>query len=90
MRLKQPEMPVFDDFKGDLLTVLSSRPLPPGSRVAFGLPLDEGPPIPVQGKVVHAGPLDDDPSRFRMTLRIHSQTREERDRLASAALTKQG
>jgi hypothetical protein len=86
MRVTQPERPVFDDFKGELLTVLARKPLPPGSRVAFALALeDAGEPMGIQGKVVHSIPVVDDLTWYRMTLRIHSQSRKERDRLAAAA-----
>ena len=87
MRIKSPEAAELMEFKGDLLTVSATRPLPPGSRVAFVLPIGGETPVSVQGKVLHADPMSEDSNRFLMTLRVHSLTRDERDRLLSASGT---
>lgn len=86
-RIKEPETPAFIDFKGELLIVSAEAPLPPGSRVAFSLPINDGNPVPVQGKVMSAVPMTDDPVKYRITLRIHSLTREDRERLIAATGT---
>ena len=84
MQIKQPEAPVFVDFEGDRLTVYSASPLPPGSRVAFLIEVDTDAPISVQGKVVHADTVGEGRDLYRLSLRVHSLTREERRRLTGA------
>jgi hypothetical protein len=84
MQIKELDAPTLRDFRGDVLTVNVQHPLPPGSRVAFSLVLsnvDET--IPVQGKVVNTLPSKGDAALFQMTIRVHSLSRDARERLIS-------
>ena len=86
MTIKTPVDPALHDFKGDLLTVIAASPLPPGSRVAFALDIPgEDNLVEVQGKVVYAKPLPEDTSHCKMSIRIHSLPKADRDTLLAAA-----
>jgi hypothetical protein len=82
---KEPQNPLFYDFKGDLLTVIAASPLPPGSRVAFPLNIPgEDNIVSVQGKVVCATPLPEDAPTYRISVRVHSLPKADRDALLAA------
>lgn len=72
-----PLNPLFVSFKSDLATVQVEVPLPPGTRVEFDLALPRGnKTVHLVGKVVSVSP--DREGRFRMNVRVHTLSREER------------
>ena len=79
--LKSPDNPRLLDFKGDVLTVRADGPLPPGSRVAFELKLDETRTIPIAGKIVSTAPRSDG---FALVIRQTGLSREHRTALIDA------
>ena len=86
MSAKIPQHPMFNSFAGEKLTITAAAPLPPGSRVSFQLDLPGTlAPVPIQGKVLLATPLQVDTSQYRMTISLHTVRREEKARLLAAA-----
>jgi hypothetical protein len=80
---KAPTSPVLLDYRGDLLTVSSKSPLPPGSRVDFELPLDSaGSSVRVTGKIASASV--DSKGGFRLVIRVHSLPRSDRAAILDA------
>ncbi len=78
--VKRVEEPRLLDYKGDLLTVSASRPLPQGSRVEVLLRLAKGGrELTVAGKVITF--TSDGDGRFTLVVRCHSLTKEDRDAL---------
>ena len=85
MNTKRPSNPVLCGFSGNLVTISTDAPLPPGARVSFSLPLGEnGAESAIQGKVVHATPSPENAGLFTMVIRVHSLSKEVRDALLSA------
>ncbi len=75
------KQPVFYGYKGDMLTVISDTPIPPGSRIDFPLNLKSADKaIPVRGKIVASVPIA---GGFRITIRLNSLSREDRNSLTS-------
>lgn len=76
--VKRIEEPRLIDYRGDLLTVSSSSPLPQGSRVEVPLRLaNGGRELTVAGKVVDFSRSAD--GRFDIVVRCHSLTKDERE-----------
>ena len=67
--------------KGDVMTVLASVALPPGSRVSLVLDSLLPTPLHLQGKITRIDRHDD--TLFSMVVRVHSVTRDQRQILNS-------
>jgi hypothetical protein len=85
-----PEKPVFARFKNEILTVIATAPMPPGSRMEFKLFLQRGnKTVNVFGKIVTVRQHKE--GEFEMGIRLHTLGREERAALEKeqAALQKE-
>ena len=77
---KAVEAPRLIDFKGDILTVKTSAPLPQGLRLDFSLPLEKVKMcVSIKGKVVSITPIRD--GEFCVAIRCHSLKKNERQAL---------
>jgi len=64
------------DFSNNLITIIASQALPPGSRVQFQVDVNSQlSPVSLSGKVVSV--RRSDKGNFILSIRLHSLTREQ-------------
>jgi hypothetical protein len=77
-----PSNPTFSAFMGDLVTVSTDVPLPPGARVEFDLSLvGQNKIVHLLGKVAKVTPVKS--GGFQLFVRLHTLSREERSALTA-------